>query len=127
MHAHKDDAGLGLESMQGGRRVHELSGCSRGGKASSTMRIDAAVWGRTRSIERERKACKKRSLYLLDLRFHQRRRHLQENARSRRSREQTTRLRKDMVKKMQHDTTRSCELPSKGSVASANYTRGEER
>jgi hypothetical protein len=32
-----------------------------------------------------------------------------------------------IVKEMQHDTTRSCELPSKGSIVSANYTRGEER
>lgn len=37
-----------------------------------------------------------------------------------------TKVRKDMVKKMQYDRTRSCELPSERSMASANYTsRGE--
>jgi hypothetical protein len=55
----------------------------------------------------------KRSLYLLVLRFHQRRRHLQENARSRRSREQTTRVRKDMVEKMQHDMIMSIAVKRK--------------
>ena len=77
------------------------------------------VWCRKRSIEREKNGmheakfltcwtCAIANAAATCKRMH-----------SRQCVEQTTRLREDMVKKIQHETTRSCKLPSKGGVVSA--------